>query len=71
MEHAPNFAVEDLKMARKQKQTGEGDLVKYFKTEMSESDGEVFSKSGSDTGSGSDSERSSGGINEDGTIEKP
>ena len=31
----------------------------------------AFSKSGSETGSGSDSEMSSGGINEDGTKEKP
>ena len=45
-------------------------MVKYFKTEMSESDGEEFSKSDSETGSGSDTEMDSSRIVEDGTEEK-
>lgn len=45
-------------------------MVKYFKTEMSESDGEEFSKSDSETGSGSDTEMDSSRIVEDGTEAK-
>ena len=57
-------------MARKQKQSKEGDLAKYFKTEISESDGEDFSKSDSETGSASDTEIEEIKMNEDETEEK-